>query len=327
MRLTTLSFVALSLVIAGASASQISRAPGAPGAPTDASAQRYEQARNDLIAKSLKVMETGDPLETAILLQGAIERVGKHPDLVDALETVKPHAAEAAEARVDRMLREGKTREAVSLLARVSAATHSPRLDALLDRATLDLRLLEAAEFEASGDRLLAMQAAASAVLLAPDDPRVRVAAERHGLRTAPAQASAPLSPPAPAPTAQTPVVSPAPQRDAGVDARLEWLEQQVRRMGESPRTAPTDQMGVRLDQRLDQLDTALRRQMGDLDRVTRLVEEMNSRQRLDGRAEFATTELDRRVRELERVNSALQREVSSLSNEVRSLQRSVGRP
>lgn len=325
MRQAALSFVALSLVVAGASAAQLSRTPGdnsPPGAPT--SAQRYDQSRAEVVAKALRSMDAGDPVEAALALQDAIERVGRHPDLMNALVKVRTQAAEAAEARVDRLLREGRTRDAVSLLARVSAATHSARLDDLLDRATLDLRLLESAEFEAAGERILAMQATALAVQIAPDDPRVRVAADRHALRTSPVPVNvAPAPPPAPgvAPSA------PAPPKDASVDARLEWLELQVRRMGDSPRTAPTDQMGVRLDQRLDQLDTALRRQMGDLDRVTRVVEEMNSRQRLDGRAEFATNELDRRVRELERITSALQREVSSLSNEVRSLQRSVGRP
>ena len=106
-----------------------------------------------------------------------------------------------------------------------------------------------------------------------------------------------------------------------------ERLETDLRRVLDSLSTSVVDTTAERSVQRIDQIERDTRRQMADLERVARLVDEMNSRQRLDGRAEYATTELDRRVREIERLVSTLQREVSSLNNDVRSLQRSVGRP
>lgn len=224
------------------------------------------------------------------------------------------------------MLREGKTREAVSLLARMSAALHTDRLDELLDRATLDLRLLEAAEFEAGGERIRAMEAVARAVQIAPNDPRVRHAAEAHGLRTTVATV-APVAQTAMTPAAPAPAVATRPANTT-VEARLTALEGDLRRVLDSISATPgVDTNAMRNQQRLDQLERDLRRQLGDIDRVSRVVEDMGSRQRLDGRAEFATDELDRRVRELERTISSLRREVSSLNNDVRSLQRRVGRP
>lgn len=326
-RTATLVLAAAILVGAGAPA-QMSRSPGDDTARRiAASTQRYEQTREEAITEALRALEKGDAVDSAIALHTAVERFGSHPAIRDALETLRPHAAEAAEARVERLLREGKAREAVSLLAKVGAATHSQRLDELLDRATLDLRLLEATEFEASGERVRAMEAVAQAIQMAPGDPRVRVAAERAGLRS-------PLPPPPPvvsgpstrAAPQTVPQATPTPM-NASTEARLSALENDLRRVIDSLSTSVVDTTAERSVQRIDQIERDTRRQMADLERVARLVDEMNSRQRLDGRAEYATTELDRRVRELERLVSTLQREVSSLNNDVRSLQRSVGRP
>ena len=137
-RNVTLVLAAAILVGAGAAA-QMSRSPGDDTARRiAASTQRYEQTREEAIAEALRALERGDAVDSAIALHTVVERFGSHPAIRDALETLRPHAAEAAEARVERLLREGKAREAVSLLAKVGAATHSQRLDELLDRATLD---------------------------------------------------------------------------------------------------------------------------------------------------------------------------------------------
>lgn len=320
----TATLVLAAALLAGASAAQMSRSPGDDTARRLASATaRYDQAREAAIAEALKALETGDAVESAIALHDAVERVGAHPSLLEPLETLREHAAGAAEARVDRMLREGRVREAITLLARVGAVASSERLDELLDRATVDLRLLEAAEFEASGERIRAMEAVAIAIQIAPADARVRAAAERAGLRTVPSPPAQTTRPSAPARPA-APTALPA---NASVDARLSALESELRRVLDSMSTPVVDATAGRAEQRIDQLDRDLRRQTLDLDRVARIVDEMNSRQRLDGRAEYATNELDRRVRELERTISTLQREVSSLNNDVRSLQRSAGRP
>jgi len=277
------------------------------------STERFDRQREMLVDDALRALDTGDPVDAALALLDAIETVGEHPALVKALDAVRAPAAEAAAARVERLLNQGDVVGAIGLLARLRVAVHSDRLDALIDRATVAQRLEESAAFEAAGERADAMRAAVLASNIAPSDPRVVAAMTRLGLRT-------------PAPTVganpSAPTGSPAPASD-----RLDALERDIRTLRESRELGGGGaDAALRAMTRIDALEQQVRSLESVIDRYARSLAEIESRQRLDGRAEFATDELDRRLRDLERSFNELSRAISRVDSDVRDLHRRIDR-
>lgn len=277
---------------------------------------RFAMAQQRIVDIAVRALDGGDPVEAALALGDAVERVGDAPALLDAMAKVREPASQAAAARVRRLLDENKAGEAVSLLARLPRQVRSQDLDALIDEATAMVRLDEAATYEAAGRTADAMRATVLASNSAPSDPRVQAALRRLGLRTnadpAGAQPTTPGTPDNPG----------APGED-----RIDALAREVRALRESRELGGVSaDAALRALTRLDLLETRLRVLEESVTRVARSVNEMESRQRLDGRAEFATNELDRRVRDLERLLNDVNRSVSRVQSEVRDLSRRVDR-
>lgn len=278
------------------------------------SVERFERQREQTINNALRALDSGDPLESALALIGAIETVGKDSALVDALNAVKQPAAQAAAARVERLLNEGNTVDALALLARLRVGVASKELDALIDRATVAQRLDESARFEAAGQKADAMRAAVLAANVAPNDPRLVAAMTRLGLKTAAA--------PRTAPTAVAPATAPS-----SPDDRLTTLEREVRTIRESRELAGSGtDAALRAMTRIDSLEFQVRSLEGVVERYARSLADIESRQRIDGRAEYATDELDRRVRDLERRINEFSRSISRLESDIRDLNRRVDR-
>jgi hypothetical protein len=278
------------------------------------SVERFERQREQTVNTALRALDSGDPLESALALIGAIETVGKDSALVDALSAVKQPAAQAAAARVERLLNEGNPVDALALLARLRVGVASDELDALIDRATVAQRLNESARFEAEGQKADAMRAAVLAANVAPNDPRVVAAMTRLGLKTAATPSTVPTT------GAQaTPTSSP--------DDRLTTLEREVRTLRESRELGGGgSDAALRAMTRIDSLEVQIRSLEGVVERYARSLADIESRQRIDGRAEYATDELDRRVRDLERRINDFDRSISRLESDIRDLNRRIDR-
>ena len=294
-----------------------SLAQDAPASPqVEESLERFDDARERIIAAALRSLESGDALQSAMTLIGAIERVGKAPELVAALDRVREPAAQAATVLVAQMLTEGNTAAAIQLLADLAGGVHSDELDAMIDKATLAQRLEESASFEAAGQTADAMRAAVLASNIAPNDPRVLAALTRLGLRTNIA--------PAPA-TTTAPVRTNTNNGDA--DERIDALERELQNLRDSRELGGgTADATLRAVTRIDALEQQVRVLDGLAERLARSLTDLESRERLDGRAEYATDELDRRLRDVERVINDSNRSVSRLESEIRSLNRRIDR-
>lgn len=278
------------------------------------SVERFERQREQTINNALRALDSGDPIESALALLDAIETVGKNSALVEALNAVKEPAAQAAAARVERLLHESNPTEALALLARLRVGVASDELDALIDRATLAQRLEESARFEAEGQKADAMRAAVLAANIAPNDPRVVAAMTRLGLKTA----ASPMN----APTTGAPSNAPA-----SPDDRLTTLEREVRTLRESRELGGGgSDAALRAMTRIDSLEVQVKSLEGVVERYTRSLADIESRQRIDGRAEYATDELDRRVRDLERRINEFSRSISRVESDIRDVNRRVDR-
>jgi predicted RNase H-like nuclease (RuvC/YqgF family) len=77
---------------------------------------------------------------------------------------------------------------------------------------------------------------------------------------------------------------------------------------------------------RIDSLEVQIRSLEGVVERYARSLADIESRQRIDGRAEYATDELDRRVRDLERRINDFDRSISRLESDIRDLNRRIDR-
>ncbi|MGP1311100.1 MAG: hypothetical protein ACTS27_12970, partial [Phycisphaerales bacterium] len=287
-----------------------------PGERAQDAIAAFDAHRERLVADALNALPEGDPLDAALALADAVEQVGDHPDLVAALSHIREPASQAAAARIERLLNENDPAGALELLARVRGALRSDRLDAMIDRAIVAQRLAESARFEAAGETADAMRAAVLAANIAPDDPAVRTAMTRLGLRTA-------------APATSTPRPSTTTTVNDNADDRLDALEREVRAIREARRLegsgGGTD-MALDASLRIDAIEQQVRTLEGVIDRYARSLADIESRQRLDGRAEYATDELDRRVRDLERTINDVRRSVSRVESDIRDLNRRIDR-
>lgn len=278
------------------------------------SVERFERQREQTINTALRALDSGDPLESALAIIEAIETVGNDRALVEALRAVKQPAAEAGATRVERLLHESNPTEALALLARLRVGVASDELDALIDRATVAQRLDESARFEAEGQKADAMRAAVLASNVAPNDPRVVAAMTRLGLKTAATLSTVPT----------TGVQANAP---TSPDDRLSTLEREVRTLRESRELGGGgSDAALRAMTRIDSLEVQVRSLEGIVERYARSLADIESRQRIDGRAEYATDELDRRVRDLERRINDFSRSISRLESDIRDLNRRIDR-
>ncbi len=290
-------------------------AQDSPPPRVEDSLERFDDAREQIIAAALRSLDSGNALQSAMTLIGAIERVGKAPELVAALDRVREPAAQAAAALVGQMLTEGNTPAAIQLLADLAGGVHSEELDEMIDKATLAQRLEESASFEADGQTADAMRAAVLASNIAPDDPRVLAAMKRLGLRTA---TTAPATTTAPVRT----------NTNAGdADQRINELERELQNLRDSRELGGgTADATLRAITRIDALEQQVRVLDGLAERLARSLSDLESRQRLDGRAEYATDELDRRLRDVERTVNDSNRAVARLASEIRDLNRRIDR-
>jgi hypothetical protein len=305
----------LPFVLSAAILSPAALAQDAPLAPrVQESLERFDDAQERVITAALRSLDSGNALQSALTLIGAIEMVGKAPPLVAALDTVKQPAAEAAAARVAQMLTEGNTPAAIQLLADLAGGVHSDELDALIDRATVAQRLEESARLEADGQKADAMRAAVLASNIAPNDPRVLAAMTRLGLRTAIAPA-----------TTTAPVSTTTTTGDA--DDRIDALERELQNLRDSRELGGgTADATLRAVSRIDILEQQVRTLDGLAERLARSLDDIQSRERLGGRAEYATDELDRRLRDLERTINESNRSISRLESDMRDLSRRIDR-
>jgi hypothetical protein len=293
-------------------ASTAQQTPAALG--VEESVARFDAAQERVISAALRSLDSGDALQSALALIGAIKQVGDAPELVAALDRVREPAAQAAAAQVSQLLTEGDTPAAIQLLADLAGMVRSDELDAMIDRATLAQRLEESARFEADGQKADAMRAAVLASNIAPNDPRVLAAMTRLGLRTAIAPA-----------TTTAPVRTNTTTGDA--DQRIDALERELQNLRDSRELGGgTADATLRAVSRIDILEQQVRTLDGLAERLARSLADIQSRERLGGRAEFATDELDRRLRDLERTINDSNRSVSRLESEVRSLSRRIDR-
>src|SRR5690606_9431151 len=140
-----------------------------------------------------------------------------------------------------------------------------------------------------------------------PGGPRVVAALWRRGLRTNAA------------PAGGAPAAAGAPSDAA---TRLDALERDVRAMREARELASggegASSIAMRAVLRIESLENEVRALQGMVERSSRALADMQSRQRLDGRAEYATDELDRRVRDLERQIGGVSRTYSRLESDIR---------
>jgi hypothetical protein len=302
----------LPFVLSAAILSPAALAQDAPLAPrVQESLERFDDAQERVITAALRSLDSGNALQSALTLIGAIEMVGKAPPLVAALDTVKQPAAEAAAARVAQMLTEGNTPAAIQLLADLAGGVHSDELDALIDRATVAQRLEESARLEADGQKADAMRAAVLASNIAPNDPRVLAAMTRLGLRTAiaPATTTAPV------------------RTNASDDDLIDALERELQNLRDSRELGGgTADATLRAVSRIDILEQQVRTLDGLAERLARSLDDIQSRERLGGRAEYATDELDRRLRDLERTINESNRSISRLESDMRDLSRRIDR-